>query len=521
VLKADSGHREALESLVVIALQGGKAAEAEQYLRRLVDAHTDEPLYCDRLATLLERQGRSDEAVACYRALLESHPDFNNSRYNLARLLKRAGHPEDALREYAECLARGIERAEEVHTNISVIHTDAHRHTEAREALQRALQANPDYAPALFNMGLLLEEQGEWAQASALFQQILSRDPRHPGALVHLANGERVTDPVAPVIRNMKRTLRQDSIADLDRESLLYALGKTHDDCRRYDEAFDWYTQANQFSRRRVGPYDRTAQENAVGQLVATCDQNWMASIEPVSEAPMLFICGMFRSGSTLLEQMLSAHPAIQSGGEIDFFQRALQPFPGGLLAADPQQLGETGTKYVEYLQTSFPGAGLVANKRPDNFFHLGLLRALFPAVRIINTLRQPLDNCLSVYFQPLDKKLAYANDLLDIGHYYGQYRRLLAHWRELCGDAICDVDYENLVSAPRDTLGPVLEFLGLPWDDACLQFHASDNRVRTASVHQVRQPLYGSSSGRWRNYATAVSPLRDYLRRLDIPLQD
>jgi tetratricopeptide (TPR) repeat protein len=211
VLEADSGHREALESLVVIALQGGKAAEAEQYLRRLVGAHADEPLYCDRLATLLERQGRSDDAIACYRALLQSHPEFNNSRYNLARLLKRAGRPEDALREYDECIAGGIERVEEVHTNISVIHTDAHRHEEARAALQRALQANPDYAPALFNMGLLLEERGEWPQASALFQQILSREPRHSGALVHLANGERVTDPVAPVIRNMKRTLRQDS----------------------------------------------------------------------------------------------------------------------------------------------------------------------------------------------------------------------------------------------------------------------------------------------------------------------
>jgi len=510
-----------LESLFVLAVQGGNSVEAEHYLRKLVDSYPAEPLYCDRLATLLEGRGRVDEAIALYRALLESRPDFSDSRYNLARLLKRTGHPEDALREYGECLARGIDQAEEVHTNISVIHTEAHRHGDAREALQRALEVNPDYAPALLNMGLLLEEHGEWSEASTLFRKILSRDPRHPRALVHLANGERCTDPHDPLIRDMQHALRHTSVVDQDRENLLYALGKAHDDCGRYGEAFDWYSQANQFSRRRVGPYDRAAQEKVVDQLIAACDKIWMASIEPVSEAPLLFICGMFRSGSTLLEQMLSAHPAIQSGGEIDYFQRALQPFPGALLAADSRSLEQIGEQYIEYLRASFPGSGLVANKRLDNFLHLGLLRALFPGVRILNTLRQPLDNCLSVYFQPLEGQLPYANDLADIAHFYGQYLRLMSCWDEQFGDAICNLGYEELVSSPRDTLERVLTFLGLPWDDACLQYRERDNRVRTASVHQVRRPLYSSSDGRWRNYADQLGPLRDYLSTLGIALPD
>lgn len=503
----------ALENLAVICLQTGRPDEAQQHLRSLVRNHPAEPVYCDRLATLLERRGQSDAAIACYRRLLRNYPGFNNSRYNLARLLKRSGHLAEALEAYGECLEAGIEQAEEVHTNISVIHTEQHRHEDAQQALQRALSVNPRYVPAIYNLALLLEEQGDWAQARAKFHQILEQDPRHPGALSHIAHGEKVTDPVAPVIRQMKRALRQEGVAQEQREELLYALGKSHDDCRHYDRAFDYYQQANRHSLKRTGAYDRAAQEQLVDQLLSRCNREWLASIEPLTDTPLVFICGMFRSGSTLLEQILAAHPALSAGGEIDYFQRALQPFPQALLQVDSQELQALGRGYIDYLSQHFPNSARVINKRPDNFFCLGLLKALYPNVRIINTLRQPLDNCLSLFFQPLDAPQAYANSLPDAGHYFRQYQRLLQHWRDLFSDNLLDISYEALVENPRASIGEVLAFLQLEWHEGCLEFHKVENRVRTASVNQVRQPLYASASGRWQNYAKQLETLRDYLQ--------
>ena len=242
---------------------------------------------------------------------------------------------------------------------------------------------------------------------------------------------------------------------------------------------------------------------------------NWQVIAPAVSDQPLVFICGMFRSGSTLLEQILATHPAMTAGGELDYFQQALPPFPRGIITAPPEALPAIGQGYLDHLARHFPAGARVINKRPDNFLCLGLLKALYPNVRIINTLRQPLDNCLSLYFQPLAAAQAYANSLLDAGHYYGQYRKLLGHWRELLGDNLLDVRYEALVENPRDNIAKVLAFLQLEWHEGCLDFHRADNRVRTASVNQVRQPLYAGSSGRWQNYDRQLQPLRDYLLTL------
>ena len=514
VLRLDADNREALENLVIICLGSARPDAAQQYLQQLVTAYPAQPLYCERLATLLERRGSVEKAIACYRRLLDAHPEKNNSRYNLARLLKRSGYEEEALREYRECLQRSIQRPEEVHTNISVIYSSLHQHSQARQSLHTALALNPQYLPALFNLALLEEELGNWEQARSRYLRILEQQPQHPGALAQLANGERVSDPVDPLIRSMKRALRRDQVEDIDREKLLYALGKAYDDCGSYSRALDYYHQANLCSTRRCGPYDAAAREQLTNQLIRGCDEAWLASITPVSQAVHIFICGMFRSGSTLVEQILAAHPAVTAGGEIDYFQRAVTPSPNSVLATAPKQLHELGQGYTDYLARTFPGDALVSNKRPDNFLYLGLIKALFPNARIIHTRRQPLDNCLSLFFQSLEAPMAYANELLHAGHYYLQHRRLMAHWRRLLGESMLELDYEELVAAPRDNIARALEFLQLDWHEDCLQFHQLGNRVRTASVHQVRQPLYQSSSGRWQHYAAAVTPLRDYLRR-------
>jgi tetratricopeptide (TPR) repeat protein len=514
ILTVDNQHREALENLVVLCLQTGKPDEAEQHLRFLIYVFPTQAIYCERLVTLLNHRGKSDEAIASYRELLQRNPGLNDSRYNLARLLKRYGRTEEALQEYKECLRRGIEHPEEVHTNISVIYSDQQLHDAARQSLQTALAVNPKHVPALYNLGQLEEEGGDWVIARELFNKILKLDPAHAGALAHIANGQKVSDPVDPLIRSMKRALRRDQADPLEREELLYALGKAHDDCGQYAKAMDYYQQANSLSSQRSTAYDPRAQEKLVDDLIEACDNHWLNAIEPASLDAHIFVCGMFRSGSTLVEQILAAHPAVTAGGEIDYFQRQASPFPAVVLAMGPAQLSALGKGYNTLLMQAFPGAQRITNKRPDNFLYLGLIKALFPKALIVHTRRQPLDNCLSLFFQALDSSLGYANRLQHAGHYYLQYCRVMDHWQQLIGDSMLTVDYDTLVAEPQQTIGSVLDFLELEWHDDCLQFHQLRNRVRTASLHQVRQPMYRSSSGRWQHYTRALEPLQKDLQQ-------
>lgn len=229
----------------------------------------------------------------------------------------------------------------------------------------------------------------------------------------------------------------------------------------------------------------------------------------------------MFRSGSTLVEQVLAAHPAVVPGGELDLLPRMaarqLAPFPAAMATLDAARAAALAAAYRTETARLFPHAAEAAyltDKRPDNFLLVGLAKRLFPAAKIIHTVRHPLDNGLSIHMQHLDPRgFAYANDLRDTGHYYGQYRRLMAHWKRLYPDSIHDFDYDAFVRDPQATAEALLAFLDLPWDPRCLEFHRLDNTVKTASYWQVRRPLYAEASGRWRQYRRHLEPLAEALR--------
>ncbi len=469
-----------------------------------------EPQYWDRLATLLERSGQRDEALDCYEQFLREYPGETVSRYNYACVLRRAGRNEDALVQFRRALDEQISDPQEVLATMAAILADLQRHKEARRALEQALALDPDFRPALYNLALLEEEEGNPAEARTCLQQILARSPNDSAALARLAHGQRVADPADPLPGQLERALgaaRGDLFAE---EQLRYALGKLQDDLGQYAAAFAHYAEGNRLSRQRAGGYDLEGQEQLLTSLRQRFSDRPVATDGAEAFSPV-FICGMFRSGSTLLEQMLAAHPAITAGGELDFFPaRVPLEALAGMLPAESTGLAGG---YRQMLAKTFPGAEVVTNKRPDNFLYLGLILRLFPNARVLYTCRQPLDNCLSVYFQQLGPRFRYANDLLDIGHYYLQQQRLLEHWQQLFPENILCVEYEQLVKAPREQLAQALAFLGLPWSDDCLEFDRVRNRVRTASATQVREGLYTRSCERWRNYAQQLAPLAEYLQ--------
>lgn len=478
-----------------------------------------------QVASRLRQMNRVPEAIAAYERVLARWPDLPNSWYNLGLLQRQAGRLQSALSSYRRALTLGISAPEEVHLNCGVIYMELQQEEAAERELRTALRLNPGYVPALLNLANLCEDLGRRDEACDFYRQILRLEPKRYEALARLANaqppGKASTRDHSALVASLRQALADPGASPTEKASLGFALGRLLDDLGDYDAAFAAYAQANLDSRASAGPgfpgYDRHAQEAFVEELTRAFPRTSLAGHAPPNTLPLggpapIFICGMFRSGSTLVERLLSAHPAVRAGGELGLIpglvNGPLRPFPASMASVSADSIARMAGGYADELRRRCAGAAYATDKRPDNFLYLGLIRRLFPRAKIVHTTREPLDNCLSVYFLHLDHGMSYALDLRDIGHYYRQYRRVMAHWRALYGDDILDFDYDAFVHDPQPAAARLFEFLGLEWDDRYLELPAQGGAVRTASVWQVREAIYQRSSGRSRHYRAWLDEL-------------
>ncbi|HET9106153.1 MAG TPA: sulfotransferase [Steroidobacteraceae bacterium] len=486
-----------------------------------------------RTASRLRELNRIPEAITAYERVLARRPDLPDSWYNLGLLQRRAGNLDAAVSCYRRALALGISAPEEVHLNCAFIYAHLRQGEATERELRAALQLNPDYIPALLNLANLCEDFGRRSEACDAYRRVLTIEPKHYEALARLANAlpsgaetglgetDSAHDPPAMVTR-LRQAIADPSASAAARASLGFALGRLLDARGHYDAAFAAYRRANLDSRLSAGPafrgYDPRAHEAFVEELIrafqvpsARLDPNATSGVRPIP----VFICGMFRSGSTLTERVLSAHPEAAAGGELGLIPALaagpLRPFPSSMASISPAALSRLAGGYIGELSRRCPAATFVTDKRPDNFLYLGLIKSLFPAAKIVHTTRAPLDNCLSIYFLHLHHDMSYAMSLRDIGHYYRQYCRLMAHWRTLYGQDIIDFEYDTFVRDPKPAARRLFGFLGLEWDDRYLN-PASHGAVQTASVWQVREPIYQRSSGRARHYQPWLGELQHAL---------
>lgn len=474
------------------------------------------------LAAQLDRAGRHADAAAVYERLVALQPQWLDGWYNLGQAQWRARRFEAALLSYQRALDGGIRMPEELHLNRAVIlAANLNQPDAALRELEQALTLNPRYIPALLNLGNLYEQRGDRDRARHWYDRVLDVDPRHALALSRQADLHTLLDPRDPLIARLEAAIREPGRTDEELADLGFGLGKALDEVGDYDAAFGAYTAANEASRRAVGPgrrYVGTDQAARIDRLIARFPAPPVAT-PAVSEPPPIFICGMFRSGSTLIEQVLAAHRRVTAGGELDLLpalaNEYLPPDGDGPVPGDPGTLAAMARSYLGAVQQRFPGADIVTDKRPDNFLHIGLIKTLFPSARIVFTRRHPLDNCLSLYFLHLGHRMPYALDLRDTAHWYRQHERLMRHWHALFGRDIHTVDYDRFVVDPEFETRRLLDFCGLDWDPACLDFHRAAQRVQTASLWQVRRPLYRHASGRWQHYARHLDGLRE---ALDLP---
>ena len=493
-------------------------------------------------AAQLLQQGQLQQAIVAYQGVLQTQPHSADAWYNLGYLLRRTGDVSGALDAYAQALACGATSPEQIHLNRAALYSDhLHQDAAALRELELALRCRPDYAPALLNLGNLHEELGARDQAIAAYSRLIAI-PQTDVALhaLQLQATARLLHLDPPLHAEDGRLLELGQAVSRpgqDAEivaTLLHALAHAYDRLGLHARAFDAASAGNRHGHAQAKRYDplRTQQHfDHIATVFAAADgaTSMLPQVTEQDTAAPLFICGMFRSGSTLLEQALSRHSCIAAGGEMDALPRlvaqSLSPFPQAAQALSAQTLAQLAARYRQRMAAAVPEhehLRYISDKRPDNFQLIGLIKQLFPAARIVHTRRHALDNGLSIFMQQLNPHgFSYAGRLEDIGDFYAAYQRLMNHWLALYPDSIHTFDYDAFVAAPEPTLRALLDLLQLPWEPDCLDFHQAPGAVRTASYWQVRRPLHADASGRWRHYAAQLAPLRAALAQAGMPLAD
>jgi len=467
---------------------------------RFIQAGKDLPAI-DRLANdLLQRRLPLEPALQAYKRYLAYKPDSANAAFNHAYYLSRDGQFEAAVLQYRQALRLGIDAPEEVHLNIANIFIDHLKNAgEARTCLQKALSIKPDYASAYYNLGNLSEQEGDRLEAQRCFELCLEFDPSNESALARLADAHifRVADD--PLLSRLAGVAQRSKNSDV-----FFALGRAYEQLAQFDLAWTNFSRANQLDKQALPAYDRAAAESVFRRIMSRCNGQWLKSSQGESDQSV-FICGMFRSGSTLLEQVLAAHPAFVAGGESEFFPRLaareFPHYPDGLADMTNDRARYWQAQHKEWSLKLYGDALRVTDKRPDNFLHIGLIKAVLPSAKFLVTERDWRDVATSVFSTRLGAGQNYATSLEDIHHYIGLQKELVDHWQSILGSDLLRVRYEDLVAEPRATITAVLNELGEPWDECCLSFNKLRNTVQTASVWQVREPLHTKSVGRWRCY--------------------
>ena len=456
------------------------------------------------LAAALERQGRTPAAIAALRRAIALKPNLGSAYSRLGNLLQALGDTDEA----KECFRRASEfltDSTEYDLEKAKLLLAEGQASEAKPLLRTVVERDPTNSLAYAILGDLLGQEGQFDEAVALLQRATELDPDRVGAWHNLTMLTKVSETKRPLIKTMEEMLKRPGRSDFDRLMLHFALGKAYDDLNEAETAMGHFDQANLLERRRLN-FDRGALSAAIDQTIETFTPELMAQAVPSSNRDVspVMIVGMPRSGTTLVEQILSAHPLVVAGGELTYWTDQADK----AVAAD--RASPHGADYLALLRRIAPNASRVTDKNPFNFLHLGGIHLALPEARIIHCRRNPVDTCLSIYFTRFTTSHAFAYDRNDLVFYYRQYERLMGHWRDVIPiNQLLDLDYEALITDRELLTRQMVSFCGLPWDEVCLAPERNPRLLRTASLWQARQPVYRTSVERWRRYEPWLGELR------------
>jgi tetratricopeptide (TPR) repeat protein len=500
----------------------GRLDEAAQSYRRALACRPQWPEALNNLGNIEQALGGLDVAAECFEQALRTRPDFAEAYANLGNVLQLQGRVNQAVEIYRRALAIRPHYPK-VYKALGIALANLGRLADAMACYREAARQAPNDIGLIAAEALLLERQGLSEQAYALIKPFIDNGTDNfeiAQAFAALCGGVgRCDEAIAMLERHLAR-----SDMPRDRQRLIaahFALGRLYDRRGDYDRAFAHYREGNDL---KPYSFDKKAYAEFISALITVFDADFMRRAPRAthgSERP-IFIVGMPRSGTSLVEQILASHPQVFGAGELEDIKYiaadacgaigSMSSYPACVRQLTEEACDRLGARYLERLAQLSPDARYVTDKMPTNFLHLGLIALLFPRARIIHCLRDPLDTCLSCYFHDFSGFHPHTYRLDALGSYYGNYRRLMRHWQAVLPIPMLTVSYEALVQDQRDVTQSMLNFCGLEWDERCMRFYETRRTVNTLSYDQVRKPIYAGSIGQWRRYETYLEPLKKAL---------
>ncbi|MEE8332984.1 MAG: sulfotransferase [Alphaproteobacteria bacterium] len=502
-------------NLAIALIRSRQLDEAEAELTKITGDSAPSPDVAFAFGQLFEARGHPARAVDYFRAVLNAEPDNAPAHFALGKQLMDLGH----MREAEIHTRRSLElqpESPEVHCNLGLILDALGDHDEAVNCFRDAAEMGLVYL-AESHIG-----RGKFDQAGNVIDELQALKPDHP--CIYSLRSQIGSNRNSEDDRRRAEIIAEKGDGDpSDIADLYLALGRSYEADGAFDRAFGFFRHANDLLNSNM-KYEKTEELRRAEDLIATFTPTFFerqTGVGSDSDVPV-FVLGMPRSGTTLVEQIIASHPLAAGAGELRDMIRIQnglpaaigsdRPFPECAANIDRDSGRRLADEYLERLVSVAPDAARIVDKMPYNFRCLGLIALLFPKARIIHCTRDPRDICFSIYQHRFAGFHTYAYSLDRLGHYYRLYERLMAHWTAVLPLPIREVRYESLIANPEEHIKSLIDFLGLEWDNHCLEFHNTDRSIRTASAWQVRQPLYNTAVGRWRNYEAHLGELIDSL---------
>jgi tetratricopeptide (TPR) repeat protein len=509
---ASNGRGSALQKL-------GRLAEAEQALRRTIELKPDyAEAYCNLGAVYIDL-GKLPEAEALIRRALELKPDNISALGNLARALADLGRASEAEAAARRAVALKPDNAD-AHLNLGTVLIKLSMPAEAEAPTRHAITLKPTLAGAHHNLGVVLMELGRLREAREAAELAVALAPREPLHFRQLGEVRKYVagDPYLTALHALSKD--QASLSTAKQTDLHFALAKAHADIGQVEDEFGSLLAGNGLKRAQVD-YHEAAVLGEIDRTREVFSSEFIRAASGAGEpsAKPIFIMGMPRSGTSLVEQILASHPQVFGAGELTLFERTIGDvgstmqqaslYPEIALHMASDHFRDLGRRYLAGIQQLAPQASHITDKMPTNFIFAGLIHLALPGATIIHTVRDPVDTCISCFSKLFTEGHLQTYDLAELGRYYRRYQDLMLHWhRILPVGRILDVSYEDTVADVESAARRVVAHCGLPWDAACLDFHRTERVVRTSSATQVRKPIYASSVGRRHGYGALLAPL-------------
>jgi tetratricopeptide (TPR) repeat protein len=493
------------------AMALGAYSEAIAFYQDLIRIAPRHVVGLNNLGAALAKLGCYKEAEACFFQAIKIEPDFPDAHSNMGNVLQLKGQyagAEQFLRRALKLNPRHVD----ARVNLGLTLSFVSRLGEAKSQFEKALKYQPRNADALSGLALIAMTEGSFDQTSSMLSRALQVYPRLPRALALQAGLRKMRHSDKAWLKNAEE-VADSGIPPVEESELRFAIGKYYDDAQDFKRAFENYKLANDLLKSIAGPYDRDAYKNFVDGMIRTYTQEVVARVNggASNSVKPVFVVGMPRSGTSLAEQIISSHPSAKGAGELGFWADAIYEDAARIKEGplDESRVKWLADAYLRVLDAKSGDTLRVVDKAPVNSDYLGVIHTVFPGARIIYMQRDPIDTCLSCYFQKFVLSLNYAMDLSDLADHYREHRRLMTHWRAvLPPGTLLDLPYEELVADQAGCTRKILDFLGLEWDERVLNFHETKRAVATASFWQVRQKIYKDSVQRWQNYEKYIGPL-------------